>query len=112
MKDKRYFFRLFSDGRETNGELTYKRHFLLGIMLCLAGAAVAVYAFNIGLLKLLGIAIFLAATALFLAGVYQFFGVAEIPCPVCGRMTGVSRLQKECNCRNCGKKFRIKVEKR
>lgn len=112
MKEKRYFFSLLSDGRKTNGELVYKRHFLIGILLCAGGAAVTVWAFHIGLLKLLGIAVFLAANALFLAGVYQLLGVAEIPCPVCGKMMGVPRLQKECKCRNCGKKFRINVEKR
>lgn len=111
MKNKKFSCSFFLNGKETTGELNYKRHFLIGVILCLAGAAVGIYAFHIGFLSLLGIAIFLGANALFLAGVFQLFGVAEITCPVCGRKTGISRLQKECKCRNCDKKFKIEIKK-
>ncbi len=111
MKKQKFLYSVFSNDKSTTGELVYKRNFLFGIILCLAGAAVAFYAFHLGLLKLLGIAIFLAANALFLAGVYQLLGVAEITCPECGRKTGVSRLQKECKCKNCAKKFKIVTNK-
>ena len=112
MKNKKFFYSSYSNGEETTVELTFKRNFLLGIILCLAGVAVGIYAFHIGLLSLWGIAIFLAANALFLAGVFQLFGVAEITCPECGRKAGLSRLQKECKCKNCGKKLRIEKKKK
>ncbi len=107
MKNKNFFYSSYSNGEEKTSELTFKRNFLLGIILCLAGISVGIYAFHIGLLSLWGIAIFLAANALFLAGVFQLLGVAEITCPVCGKMTGVSRLQKECKCRSCRNKIKI-----
>ncbi len=97
----------FYTTEEANDEIVYKRNFLLGLILCLAGISVGIYAFHIGFLSLWGIAIFLAANALFLAGVFQLLGVAEITCPVCGKMTGASRLQKECKCRSCRNKIKI-----
>ena len=111
MNEKKNFYTAVSEGKEATGKLTYKRNFLLGLILCFSGIAAVLYAFHIGVLSLVGIAIFLSANALFLAGIFQLSGVAEITCPVCGKMTGASRFHKEYKCRSCHKKIKIVKKK-
>ena len=107
MKTEKKFYKICIDNRKFQQEIVFKRSISVGIFLCLAGISVGIYAFYVGLLSILGIVMFFGANALFLAGVFQLLGVAEITCPVCGKMTGVSRLQKECKCRICRNKIKI-----
>ncbi len=108
MKTKTLYY-IYSNDKEIKSELIFKRNFLLGTILCITGVAVGIYSFHCGLLSLVGICLFLLANMLLLAGVYQFWGVAEIECPECRKMFNIAKLQKEGKCKHCKKRFKFSV---
>ena len=110
MEKKKIIIKLWMSGNEFTNESVLERHPIAGSVLCAAGIMIGIWSFFSGVLTIAGILLLMTASALFLAGIYQFIGIAEIECPECKNRFMISKMQKSCKCNRCKKNFRAEQQ--